>query len=230
MQSLKFLGNGSGFSKTHNNAFFETKDEFIIIDCSMLNIHKLLELKPYDKETFLFVTHMHDDHVSGIPLLCQYYFYVYKRKLNIIVPKNIYEDMKQELNIKGIDSNIYNLFDTKQLNKEWFLDCIATSHAPELENKCFGYIFFIKDKKCVYTGDTNTLEPFKEYINTCEELYIDVSASYGRVHLKYEDIKEDLLKISNEKEIYLMHIDDEIKMNQLIQNTKIKIVKSIKIK
>lgn len=42
---LNFLGCGSGFTDSHNNAFFTTEEnDIVFIDLSMLNIRKALKL------------------------------------------------------------------------------------------------------------------------------------------------------------------------------------------
>ena len=40
---MNFLGNGSGFSSSHNNAYYVFHDELVLIDLSMLNIQKALD-------------------------------------------------------------------------------------------------------------------------------------------------------------------------------------------
>ena len=73
---LKFLGNGSGFTPYHNNCYFVEHDDLTFIDLSMLNIEKALDIQSKYKNVSVLVTHMHDDHVSGIGLFAQYLFYV----------------------------------------------------------------------------------------------------------------------------------------------------------
>lgn len=226
---IKFLGNGSGFASTHTNAYFIENNTFVILDCSMLNLNKLLKLKPWTYDnSYLFITHMHDDHFSGVNLFIQYYYYVYKTKLNIVVPKELQEDILIEFKLKGISLDICNVILTNELNENWFIDKIKTNHALELDGKCFGYEFNINGVHCVYSGDTNTLKPYIDKLTPNTEFYVDVSASYGGVHLKYDDIKDTLFKlVNNNVDIYIMHIDDEIKMRELIKNTKINIVEII---
>lgn len=223
---IKFLGNGSGFAKTHTNAYFIEDNTFVMLDCSMLNLMKLLDLKPWEyKYSCLFITHMHDDHFSGVTLLIQYYYYVYHTKLDIYIPKELKEDILTELKIKGISIDICNILTTDIIKNNWFIKEIPTTHAPELDGKCFGYEFNINGTHCVYSGDTNTLEPYLSLLTPNTEFYVDISASYGSVHLKYDDIKDKLFElIENNVSIYIMHIDDENKMKELIKNTKIQMV------
>ena len=184
---LKFLGNGSGFTEYHNNCYFIEDDNLIFIDLSMLNIQKALKVqKNYDNVSIL-VTHMHDDHVSGIGLFAQYLFYVFT--------------------IKGVNLDIVDIIVIE--DGDFCIEkVIPTSHTPELKGKSFGYKLNIKGKKLVYSGDTNCLSDFEPYLNDCFAFYVDTSFSYGGVHLKWEDVKYRLYSIAENCTVYLMHMDD----------------------
>lgn len=208
---LKFFGNGSGFTNSHTNAYFEFNNNLVLIDLSMLNLYKALELKPQNyNNIFLFVTHMHDDHTSGIGLFIQHMYYLHKRKIIIIAPPSLQISLKEDLRIKGIDGNIFSIINIDDANKIYKIKSfeIPTTHAPELSGECFGYIFYMQDgTKVVYTGDTNKLDDFRSLLNNVE-FYIDVSMAYGGVHLLWKDIKDDLIDFSKDNDIYLMHIDN----------------------
>ena len=49
---------------------------------------------------------------------------------------------------------------------------------------------------------------------------MDVSALYGKVHLKYEDVEEKLLFYIKkyELDVYIMHIDNEEVLRNIIHN------------
>lgn len=225
---LKFLGNGSGFTDKHTNAFYEYDGKLILIDLSMLNIQKALKVQENYSDVNVIVTHMHDDHVSGIGLFAQYLFYCYHKKLKIFVPNNLFDDMQTEMRIKGINMDIIELskVDKGVLGIE---NVIETNHAPELKGKCFGYIFKLNDKLIVYTGDTCKLEDFESYLKDCNEFYVDCSYNYGGVHLKWTNVKEKLIEFSKIMFVYLMHIDNEdirVEVEDL-KNEKLKIAEII---
>ena len=204
---LKFLGNGSGFTNYHNNCYFVDDEKLTFIDLSMLNIEKALKIQKDYKDVAILITHMHDDHVSGICLFSQYLFYVYHKKLKILIPKEWYSDIKVEFRIKGIDLGIVDII---MINDGDFCieKIIPTSHTPELDGKCFGYVLKIGSKRIVYSGDTNDLSAFVPYLKNANYFYVDVSYSYGGVHLKWDDIKDELYEISEGCMVYLMHMDD----------------------
>ena len=225
--NIKFLGNGSGFSETHTNAYFITnKNELVIIDLSMKNYDKLINFPLHKyKNISLLVTHMHDDHTSGIGLFIQYCYYVLQRKLSIVLPDNkLKDDFILLMNIKGIPESIY---DIKQ-EAEWLLAVIPTTHAPDLSGKCFGYVLDVNEKKCVYSGDTNTIAPFLQYLESGVEFYLDTSYSYGAVHVKYEDVKDKLLYIAETGvDIILMHVDDITMLEREIEETPFEIAEIV---
>lgn len=223
---LKFLGNGSGFAKTHTGAYFIDNKDLVVIDCSMLNLQKILDLGMNNfKNVYLLITHMHDDHFSGVSLFIQYMNYIYKNKLNLVLPSELIEDVKLEFKIKGIPNTIYNLINVDENKPNWFINKIKTQHAPELEGKCFGYVLDINNTKICYSGDTNILNVYEPYLNECKEFYIDVSALYGGVHLKYSNVEDNLLSYIRKYklDIYMMHIDDEEELRK-IKHSSIKIV------
>ena len=214
---LKFLGNGSGFARSHTGAYFSKGDNIIFIDCSMLNIFKMVDLQKNYSNVYVMMTHLHSDHSSGLGLFTQYMYYVFKKKLNIIVPKQLFLDVKMLMEITGIDDDIFNLITPGEFDvNDVVIKYIFTKHAPEIEGKCFGYQISVGNNNYVYTGDTCCLDDFKEYLHDCCELYIDVSANYGGVHLKYDDIKNELINLKIP--VFLMHLDDENLIREKILN------------
>jgi ribonuclease BN (tRNA processing enzyme) len=226
---IKFLGNGSGFTNSHNNAYFVTKNnDLVLIDLSMMHYETITNF-PLSKfnNIYILVTHMHDEHTSGIGMIIQYCHYVLKKDLTITVPCTLLNVIKRELAIKGILEDIYNItyLDDKL---EWFVKTISVEHAPELNNftsgYCYGYVLNIDNTICIYSGDTNSIEPFMEYVKNGCEFYIDVSYSYGGVHVKYDDVKDKLIELSNNGvKVILMHLDDIKSIKRVINGTKLQI-------
>lgn len=228
MQTLKFFGNGSGFTDSHTNAYFIKGKSLVLIDLSMLNLYKVLALNPekYSK-VFIFVTHMHDDHVSGIGMFLQHMYYRFQKTVFIVAPFEVCSALQTEFTLKGLDSNCF-VFKEPNKIKSLGIEAVAikTKHAPELEGQCFGYIFYIDGKKIVYSGDTNNLNDFLSFIKGKNiEFYLDVSVEYGRVHILFDDVKEKLEELAKDNEVFLMHIDNMEKMKQLLEGTDIQIAK-----
>lgn len=226
MQTLHFFGNGSGFTQHHNNAYFEHENSLIIIDLSMLNFYKAIELnlQKYDN-ILLCITHMHDDHVSGIGLFIQYLYYNCHKKINIVTPRKLKRDFLTEMYLKGVDCDAFRTIYPEDVCREFHLKikAVVTNHSPELDGKCYGYIFDFNDKHIIYSGDTVSFFQFATHLQPNCELYLDMSAKYGKVHILYSDVETHLVDLAKRFEIYLMHIDDMALMRKLIEGTNVKI-------
>ena len=71
----------------------------------------------------------------------------------------------------------------------------------------------------MYTGDTNTLIPFKSFLDDSDEFYVDVSKNGGGVHLKIDNVLMKLKEIKNNgTKVFLMHIDDKEYVKKVANN------------
>lgn len=219
---LRFFGRGSAFTAEHNSAFFSDGGSLVLIDHSISAFNKLRKLGT-DRFTesgktdriCVLVTHTHSDHISGIPLLVHYAFYVWDIPVTIAVPSGeVGEQLRYCLaNVEGCDEQAYSIVPADSL--DWVEKVIPTKHVPSLDGRCFGYLLNIRGKKAVYTGDTNTLVPFLPYIGDDTELYTEISVVDSGVHLFLGDNAEQLKALSEKGvKVFLMHLDDE----QFIEN------------
>lgn len=221
---MKSLGNGSGFSNIYTSAYFIDNNDLILIDIGDSAYHRLqkMDLVKYEN-IYIFITHTHFDHVGALPIFVQYLFYNYGKIPTIVAPcKVVKSDLKKLLEIGDIANNMYNLKNAETLKKSFLVCPVKTTHSPlYLNGRCFGYVFCDNGKHTVYTGDTCTLEPFKEYITADSYLYVDTSVHYGQVHLKLEYMLDELkLYAASGVKIYLMHLDDIATAKEIIKGIK----------
>ena len=88
---------------------------------------------------------------------------------------------------KPINEILGFLKNAEKFSSSFFIKVVPTVHSSGyLADKCFGYVFSENGTQIVYTGDTSTIEPFRNYITEGSSLYVDISVHYGKVHLKLD--------------------------------------------
>ena len=139
-------------------------------------------------------------------LLFQYMFHTFDIIVNIVVPKELEFDIIQLNTICGVGIEEYTVMTKKDIKKDYLIDVVKVPHSEHLVNGSYGFVFKLNNKLIIYTGDCSSLEPFNKYIDECDELYVDTSYTGVKVHVAWNDLKNNLPKC---KKIYLMHLDDE---------------------
>ena len=235
---IKFFGRGSGFSDNHNTAFFYYKKSLVLMDCSMMAFIKMknygLESVADDQEVeriVVAVTHTHSDHVAGIPMLIHYARFVWHVKIVVVAPGEMVRDnLRYYLNeLEGCSPDVYDLITAEDYKLKyakthpgtsWLDAVIPTEHVPELKGKCYGYSLFVGDKHVVYTGDTNSLDPFLPYIKEGTYLYTECSAFESTVHLHVQRLLDYVNQLKEKNvTVFLMHLDDEEKIREAVRGT-----------
>ena len=220
---LTFLGRGSAFTDEHNSAFFVENDELVLIDCAMSSFEKLNDMNmTLFKHIYVLVTHTHGDHVSGLGMLIDLMEFSVKTPITVVAPsKEVENDIRFLLrNIEGCADSWYGLTNASEFKKDWFGCAIPTSHTEQLGGKCFGYYLTVGGNNVVYTGDTNTLEPFEKYLVEGTYAYIEISAYRSPVHLYCVDMHDKIAELTSKGiHVYLMHMDDEKRIASVLEDT-----------
>lgn len=198
---LEFLGRDSGFGEKNNSAYIEMENKLIIIDCGFTVFEQLKKKFDFTKyeNIEVIITHLHNDHAGSLSQLILYLWFVHNKKTTVYSKCS---RIKEYLDITGTPAMAYEIKSESEN-----LKFIKTEHVEHLD--AYGFKLKINGVNIVYTGDTNTLEPFMQYLNDVNEFYVDVS-KFGGAHIKIDDVLEILRKIkSNGTSIYLMHMDDK---------------------
>lgn len=205
---LTFLGSDSGFGEKNNSAYVEIGNELLLIDCGYTvfdEARKRLNLKKYDKVNII-ITHLHNDHAGSLSQFILYSFFVFGKKVNVY---SKCERIKDYLDIIGAPEMAYNLSD-KLPDGEF----IKTKHVPTIDT--YGFCLNICGKKFVYTSDTTTLEPYMQYLEDADELYVDVSYD-NEVHLLINECIDELREIKQRGvNVILMHLDNRKEIERIV--------------
>lgn len=227
---LTFLGNHSAFSNQQNSAYFITQEkEMVLIDCPPSTYYQFVDKQDSQlkndfynsKKIYVLITHTHSDHVGGLAMLIEYAYWVFQKKVCVIAPSEaVANDIRILLKILACTSKMYKLLIASDVHYKWFVMSIPTAHVSELEGKCFGYYLIIGGNKCIYTGDTSTIEPFLKYLDKGVFLYIESAIIRSGVHLNIQDYLEIYSVLSkNGVKIFLMHTDDENAIQKYISES-----------
>ena len=220
---LQFLGRGSAFADAQNCAFFSPDAEkLVLLDCPMSAFHRLrqTELITQKKEIIVLVTHPHSDHVGGIPMLIHYAYYVLGIPVTVIAPNEaVLADLQYLIDrMDGCDPKGYHL--TADYHAPWLCSAIPTVHAPQLENRCFGWHLKIAGTDVIYTGDTATAEPFLPLLHAGAYFYTEAAYYPSDVHLQIDALLPVIRKLcAAGVHVYLMHLDREAEIAAKIADT-----------
>lgn len=231
---LLFLGRGSAFADEHNSAFFVEDNELVLIDCPATSYQKVKKMnwEQYDN-IYILVTHTHGDHSGGVGTMLQYVWFAsyMKKKVTIVAPSaEVKEDLLLLLmRIEGCEQEWFNIITADELDKKWFISAVPTTHVKPLEGRCFGYHLNIHGNNVVYTGDTATLEQFKPLLKRGSFLYTEAAYYKSEVHLYLKEMLPEFMELAESGvHVYLMHLDVEDKIKELIDGTTLRFVKIYK--
>ncbi|MEM2218383.1 MAG: MBL fold metallo-hydrolase, partial [Thermofilaceae archaeon] len=164
MTQIAILGSAGSAPWAHKNL----PSVFIdgtLFDCGEGVTRALAELDLLDKVERVFLTHMHMDHVSGLPTLLQLYALSgIKDEVSIIVPLSCKDKLLTFLNslhVAGkLKLNIYEIHADESLGS---VKACKALHSTE----ALAYKIFASNEKIVYTGDTAPCSEVLELSRGC---------------------------------------------------------------
>lgn len=162
---LKFIGTGSAFNSVlgNNCAYIRKGKALILFDCGGDVFNKLKNSNLLDdiEEVFVFITHLHGDHVGSLPTLIEYGYYVAKYNTVVIHPDRYIVEMLQFMGVKG---TMYTYTDRPKLilSKNFgggiSFDHVTTQHVKEISS--YGYVVSITGKTFYYSGDSRAIPQY----------------------------------------------------------------------
>lgn len=222
---INFLGIGSAWNIEYNNtsAYIKKENKMILIDCGETITRKIIENNVLDgiDELYILISHTHSDHVGSLGTLLFYSKYNKKIQNKIVLPNDpqYIANLKEYLKIVDIsdevdfiDSNILKqVFEFKSFN------ILRATHVKSLP--CYCFVFEDEENFIYYSVDNNNIEYIKHYIQFEKaEIYTEISndPSLSNEHLDIILLEETISFLQRQK-IYLMHINESIKEEDLIK-------------
>ena len=211
---LKFIGIGGAFNPMYgcNSSYVKKNNKILFLDYGMDTFSKTLEHKLLDnvEDIYVFISHLHGDHVGGLPTFIQYCSIVLKKKVKVIHNSDTFTNsLVKLLNITGISTSDYSIVDKNELNGFADLCLIPTTHAENLE--CFSVILKDLEDKIFYSADTNDLKQFISIIKdrSFTKIYYEIGEN-SPFHIDFKDVsayKDDRL--------YLMHFPNQTLLDKV---------------
>ncbi|MFC2092088.1 MBL fold metallo-hydrolase, partial [Elusimicrobiota bacterium] len=183
---------------------------YIILDAGD-GLYKIDEYINCDKPIYLFLSHLHIDHISGLHILNKFSFSQgisilscsgYKEKLSLIID----EPFTKPVHELPYNVQLYELPEGEH-NRPVKVKCRLLNHS----SKCFGYRFDIENKIITYCTDTGHCDAVIELAEDADILITESSiktnqSEYASFHLNPVDAAVIASK-AKAKKLILTHFE-----------------------
>ena len=206
--NLNFIGIGGAFNTKlgSNAAYIKENNKILFIDFGLDTFEKVVKHKLIEDidEIYVLITHLHGDHVGGLPTFIQYSYIGFNKVVKIINNSESFTNsLENLLKITAVETSNYEIINVNEVPFSFQIQLRKTTHTPLLE--CYSVIFIENKEKILYTSDSNDIEYLKEAINDKNfvKIFTEVGES-AKVHTEYNKLK----KLEKSK-LILMHIESE---------------------
>lgn len=228
MLKITILGSGNAFgheNQFQSSHFIEFAEKYkILLDCgpTILQAVQTAEINIDDLQ-YLLISHLHGDHMAGIPFLLLHYKFVLHRTnkpLTIIGPPGIAAQVDALLkgNYPIAITKEDNLFDIQELQvqqeKQLFDDIrIKGFEAHHIPN-AFGYVVQYKNLKLIYSGDNKfNSDQMKELTNGTVLIHeLTTMDSTEGIHTSWQLLKNHIDEIlTNVGKVIVVHTGSDVR-------------------
>lgn len=229
MVNLIFVGTGGWITRPHRNyqcIFIEKSDNVLVLECGAFTSEQFSIYKDYlNKIKTIVITHVHGDHVSGLPSLL--FFMKYSgvdNQITILTPSD-YIDFIEQISRRYVEGAAYELSIVKLDNKKFDLGDFQLSFY-EVEHSMYnvGCKIRIDDKVIGYSSDTRLCPGLEKISDGSDILICEASfpsdmreKAYEVGHLTPLDAVY-VAKKYNVKQLILSHIGFDVSMEKTNYN------------
>lgn len=215
---LNFIGIGGAFNTElgSNSAYIKENDKILFLDFGLDTFSKVVKYRLVNKidEIYVLITHLHGDHVGGLPTFIQYCYLCFNKRVKLINNSDAFKsELVKLLKITGVEETNYEFINLDDLKFEFKVSLKKTIHTPLLE--CYSVIFTDeKDRKILYTSDSKDIEFVTKAINDekFSKIYTEVG-EHPNVHMEYDELK----KLDKDK-LVMMHIESETLYEKILED------------
>lgn len=240
------LGVGGAFTKSnyHNNYIIHLDEKYMLIDAGTTLRYSLIEAGfNYSDIHFVFISHLHFDHVGGLEELVLQRFWQFDegkhapKKTTVIVHKKLLASLKALLR-NGLENqgrtvddfcNFICLNDNETYKiGDYAFSIFDTSNAHAEGMLSFGFKLAWKDLNIVFSGDVKRLQDANllgQVNQNTTAIFQDVSFTFNGAHATLQEVL-DYYPENFHRKIYAMHYNDDVeKFTDSIEQAQIKLVR-----
>ncbi|BDH59893.1 MBL fold hydrolase [Lysinibacillus sp. PLM2] len=244
------LGVGGAFTKTsyHNNYIIQLDEKCILIDAGTTLRYSLLEAGFHYRDIdFIFISHLHFDHVGGLEELVLQRFWHFEggehipQKTTVIIHEKLLDSLKTLLS-NGLENQGKTVDDFCEficLNDsdnykigDYVFSTFDTSNTHAVGMLSFGFKLAREDLNIVFSSDVKRLEDanlLKQIDDNTTAIFQDVSFTFNGAHSTLQEVL-DYYPENLHRNIYAMHYNDNVEnFLDAIERSHIQLVKKQKI-
>lgn len=202
---VEVIGSGGAFNHEEGGSSFiiTYKGKNLLIDCGHSVYSRLCSRDRINDIDYIFISHLHADHVSDLSTLIYYNYFINKKETKIFCNEGIIEDLRVFLNLQGHTPEQY------EINGNCSFNCSIlvtdNNHVPGYKSSGIMINIPLENDMAhiIFSGDINKpifeLFDFTSYNPLNLFIFHDVTAydSASNVHCHYSLLKTYKKKYSN---------------------------------
>ncbi|MCV2884262.1 MBL fold metallo-hydrolase [Aestuariibacter sp. AA17] len=192
MYSVTFLGVGSANSLLGCSSCVINKSgmPWLMIDCGHDSLSRYKSHYHGSLPEYIFITHLHFDHISGLEqLFFQSYFQRKRPKLFVPVALiNRLHDILGHVGVAESGVNVWDVLDIMPVKDNFWFDAINLSVVPTRHHKFESSFALHMPGVLFYTGDTKPIPEILHYLVGTEIIFHDCCIKSNPSHTSLDEL------------------------------------------